>query len=334
MDALELSPYGPIYNDPFISTHTADLASISSSKLSPTKQNRLFISAGITACITSSFYNPLDCLRVRWQTIPASSNVSSEGILYFARNIVQNEGIINGLWRPGVTANALGMGSSAALRFGFYESVRDALQELSVNDGKSTVGEEKKGIHMLLAGLSCGAGAYLVTSPFHLMKTMLQAEKNVVYVGMVPPQNGIISGFKSIVKEQGILGLWKGSTPIAARGALFTAGQMVGYDGFKTLCKSRELIDDGIELHIASSIVAAFGATILSTPADYVMARYVSSTSKVSLSQCIMGIYKESGILGFWRGSGICFIRVCPVILSYSTIYEQLRLHMGLGYLS
>lgn len=309
-----------------------------------TKQSRLFLSAGITACITSSTYNPLDCLRVRWQTLPIANNLSSTGIINFTGHIIKNEGIINGFWRPGVTANALGMGSSAALRFGFYEHVRDTMRTVNHYEVDSDSDkEDKKSIHMFLAGLTCGGAAYFITSPFHLMKTMIQAEKNMIYntasmnegsrIGRISYQNGIISGFVEIIKEQGILGLWKGSIPVAARGALFTAGQMLGYDGFKTICKSNELLSDGTTLHVASSIVAAFGATVLSTPADFIMARYISSASG-SLSFCIRTIYKENGVLGFWRGSVLCFIRVCPVMLSYSTIYEKLRHQLGLGYLT
>lgn len=356
--SLETFPYGPIkkpivtekqilplhYHLQLLRTDIDDI----------TKKYGLFLSAGAASCITSSMYNPLDCLRVRWQTLPESvtknmsiTNLSSRGIIDFTTHIVRTEGLINGLWRPGITANAIGMGSSAALRFGFYEHVRDTLHHTTGTK------DDKKGIFMFLAGLSCGAAAYFVTSPFHILKTMQQAERNIIYSEKISKfegsridtmklghrQHGIINGFIAMIKEQGALALWRGSIPVAARGSLFTAGQMLGYDGFKTICKSNELIDDGIGLHIASSIVAAFGATILSTPADFVMARYVSSirgtsTSASSLSHCISTIYKEKGIIGFWRGSGICFIRVCPVMLTYSMIYEKLRFCLGYGYLT
>lgn len=367
MDSLELHPYGPS-SESFITAHQTHPFRyhrpliVQSGTDSITAKYGLFLSAGTAACITSSFYNPLDCLRVRWQTIPESlvksssiNNWSSRGIIEFTTHIVKAEGFINGLWRPGVTANAIGMGSSAALRFGFYEHVRDTMQSTVTSDKEREEIEEdeKKGIFMFLAGLCCGGAAYFVTSPFHIMKTMMQAERNMIYsekkisIGgshlgsnkVSHQQHGIMTKFTTMIKERGILSLWKGSMPVAARGSLFTAGQMLGYDGFKTICKSNDLIDDGIALHVASSTVAALGATILSTPADFVMARYVSSTNGVStpstsLSQCIITIYKEKGIIGFWRGSGICFIRVFPVMLSYSTIYEKLRYCFGCGYLT
>ena len=348
MDTLEL-PFGPIEasNVDRFTTQTIDRNE------DFMRQNRLFISGGIAACITSSFYNPLDCLRVRWQTLPQikSQTLSSRGILHFTAHIIKSEGLINGLWRPGIGANATAMGCSAALRFGFYENVRDALYSSSSSSSQQEVQlqGEKKGIHMFIAGLSCGAFAYFITSPLHVMKTRLQVEANESISSQFGHNknnlssgqrhaSGILENLKSIFDKEGVKGLWKGSSPVAARGALFTAGQMLGYDGFKTICKSNDIIEDGAKLHILSSVVAAFAATILSTPADFVMARYVSSSTSSSKSEtvleCIKLIYKENGILGFWRGSGICFVRVCPVMLSYSTIYEQLRYYFGLGYLS
>merc|ERR1719223_78324 len=99
---------------------------------------------------------------------------------------------------------------------------------------------------------------------------------------------------------------------------------MYGYDGFKTVSKENGA-KDGPVLHFFASITAAIGATILSTPADLVMSRYMSSNRSQSLSFIIKQTYQDYGVLGFWRGSSICFARVAPVILTFSAVYEQLR---------
>jgi len=350
MDVLELNPFGPV-SDPFIMNIPASISpspyntcrtNTNSTGDEFMKRKRLFLSAGIASSLTSSFYNPLDCLRVRWQTLYPSSTFSSQGIVNFTRHIISNEGFINGLWRPGVTSNALGMASSSALRFGYYETVRDALHNNSITgihnmEGSDSDLEQKNGMYMFIAGLSCGAVAYFITTPFHLVKTKSQAEMNN-YLHQIGKQHtghkAVLSRFSMIVKEEGLQGLYRGCTLLSLRGAFFTAGQLVGYDGFKTICKSNDILNDGVPLHVVSSIAAALGATVLSTPADYVMSRYMSSNTGRNASFYIIQIYNENGILGFWKGSGIGFLRVCPVMLSYTTIYEQLRLYFGLGYLS
>lgn len=308
------------------------------------KQSLLFFSAGITAAFTSSLYNSLDCLRVRWQVSNATNNVQQ--MIQFASRIVQTEGFVNGLWRPGIVANGIGMGASGALRFGCYEIVRDALQEYgsSHSSDANSIGKKthnKNGIQMALAGLSCGAFAYFITTPFHLIKTMIQAERNLIgpnglYVdgpraGTKAQMTGLLSGMEQIVKEHGIVGLWRGCIPLTARGATFTGGQLVGYDGFKTFCKSHDLLQDGPLLHAIAGVVAAACATLTATPADYTMSRYMASNEK-SVSVVIRQIYSEGGIAGFWRGSMINFCRSTPVFLTYTAVYEQLRYYFGLGY--
>lgn len=285
-----------------------------------------FLAAGMSSYITSGLYNPLDCLRVRWQMVPSSHYMSSEGIISFASHIIRNEGLIQGLWRPGILASATGMGLTSSLRFGCYERVRDTIVGFNGSNNKT-------GVHMMLAGMICGGGAYFVTTPFHLLKTKLQVESS-----SSGPRSMTQMGL-SRIRKHGILSLWKGSIPISIRGSCFTAGQMYGYDGFKTMCKSSYQMEDTPKLHIISSMAAALGATILSSPADFVSSRYMSSASDIKLTHCVEHIYVEHGrgvrgILGFWKGSGLTFIRLTPGLLTFNTIYEQCRFNLGLGYLS
>ena len=271
---------------------------------------RHFIAAGTASAISSAIYNPLDCLRVRWQVKLTSETT----LIEFAARILRQEGIVNGLWRPGLAVNAAGMACASAVRFGYYEIVRDGLS-----------GQEKMGHHMVLAGLICGATAYCVTTPFHLLKTQVQAQSGP------GKRNNYLERVTQIVNERGLGGLWKGSETLAVRGGLFTAGQMLGYDGVKTMLKERGLEDD-TKLHVVASISASFGASLLSAPADFIMAKYMNSNR--TLLHCIQNVYRKNGVTGFWRGWPIFFFRLTPVMLTYSTVYEQLRFHLGLGYLS
>lgn len=170
---------------------------------------RHFVAAGSAAAVSSGLYNSLDCLRIRWQV--QGSSAPEKTVMEFGSRIVRQEGLWHGLWRPGMSANMTGMAFASAMRFGYYEMVRDGLS-----------GDEKEGHHMVLAGLLCGASAYCITTPFHLIKTQVQAQTGP---GLV---NNYMGRILQIVEERGAGGLWKGSMPLAARGGLFTAGQMLG----------------------------------------------------------------------------------------------------------
>ena len=91
--------------------------------------------------------------------------------------------------------------------------------------------------------------------------------------------------------------------------------------------------EDGLWLHAASSIFSAFCASFASAPADYIMARYMSCSENKTVGQCVRLIYYEGGVLAFWKGWSVFFVRLTPVLLTYSSVYEQLRFSLGLGYL-
>jgi len=368
-----------------------------------------FVAAGTAAAISCAMYNPLDCLRVRWQlytppvpSLPQLSSLpKSLSVSTFGYHILQTEGLWYGLWKPGLTSNVMGMAGSAAIRLGYYETVRDCIIRYTTNQDKDDLfvsslsssldSSSKSTSAMMLSGLLCGSIGYLVTTPFHLLKTTIQANlqhqmntsmtmsstttatatgMTAAYYPQQPqPQPRFISsplklqnfssGAYQIVHENhgNILSLWKGAIPLTCRGALFTCGQMVGYDGCKTLIQHiRQGKNNNFEkqeetplIHILASITASFGASFLSAPADYVMAKYMASSvvstssssssslakkPQVSLSSCIYEIYKTQGIQGFWRGWSIFFIRLTPVMITSSTLYEQMRNQFGLGYMS
>ena len=64
-------------------------------------------------------FNPLDCLRIRWQV----ARKSKQGTFTFARDIVAKEGVILGLCLPGQPYNSLAVALSQGLRLGLYPSV-------------------------------------------------------------------------------------------------------------------------------------------------------------------------------------------------------------------
>jgi len=59
-------------------------------------------SAG-TVSLAVAVFNPLDCLRIRWQVAETDLRFS-----VYARRLIVQEGLVRGLWRPGLVANIAG----------------------------------------------------------------------------------------------------------------------------------------------------------------------------------------------------------------------------------
>mmetsp|Transcript_19949 Transcript_19949/g.52228 ORF Transcript_19949/g.52228 Transcript_19949/m.52228 type:complete len:161 (-) Transcript_19949:29-511(-) len=160
---------------------------------------------------------------------------------------------------------------------------------------------------------------------------MLQAEPRGTL-----PYSGFIDCLQKINAEGGVSLLYRGGAVLAVRGAFFTAGQMLGYDVTKSEAKAAG-VTDGPVLHIGASVSAAFMATTFSMPADVLLARYSVGSQRgefTSPLQCAAVLLKTEGPGTFFRGWGLGFTRLIPVMLIAMPAMEQLRWAFGLGYLS
>lgn len=269
--------------------------------------------ASVAGACQPVLFNPLDTLRIRWQTaasVAVSAGAEGGGMLPFTLQILRSEGVWRGLYRPGLLFNLIGVAHSQGLRMGLYPTVRDKLVEPG---GASPAA-------MAASGMASGSLAYLVSAPLFLLKTREQA--------------GVQTG-KPLVWPRAPADFWTGSTPMVVRGALLTAGQMMGYDGTKKFCRQHGLLSDGPALHVCAALVAALCAASFSAPADVLQTRLMQGGDgqPQGILRCALAIARADGLSGFFRGWGVNIIRLVPTFIVGSTIYEQSRALFGLAYL-
>ena len=271
-------------------------------------------------CISTAVvvFNPLDCLRIRWQVVDRS--VSTTTMTGFARHIINREGLIRGLWAPGLGSNAVGAAMARGIGMGCYPAVRELVVG---NDG------EKNAATMFLAGIIAGGLGYGLSTPMWQIKTRLQASVGVSN----PPFSNTFQAFPKIISEGGLRGLYRGAGPLIVRGALMNSGNTLGYDFAKTYNRKHRVLNEGFALHVSASVFAAFLSTKFSIPADFVMTKYQTSTQYSSVLSLVTDIFKnDGGFRAFFRGWVPLFVRVAPVYIFYLPLYEQVRLLLGLGY--
>jgi len=107
---------------------------------------------GISWASTNALFNGLDVLRIRWQV---STRPKTTLWRYFC-DIAKTEGLIQGLWAPGLLANINFVLICGGTRMGLYPILRKKFVETF---SKS---QEKSGPFMMMAGFVSGAPAYLV----------------------------------------------------------------------------------------------------------------------------------------------------------------------------
>ncbi|KAJ1307262.1 hypothetical protein OPQ81_001375 [Rhizoctonia solani] len=261
-----------------------------------------FVGAGLSNMFSSAITNPIDVIKVRQQL--QTDRSTSRSFFNVARGMVESEGALSLM--NGVSASVLREGIYATIRLGTYEAHKDLLYELS--DGVLT----REGIPLkALSGLMSGAIGATVANPTDLIKIRMQAYHNTP----VPEYAGILSSLSATV----------------TRGAVITVAQIGSYDHFKQVAKGRRLMHEGMPLHLTSSLFAGLVCSIASNPVDVIKVRLMNDHERVyrGVVDCIIKTLRKEGPLAYYKGFGMCWIRLGSHTTLTLLLYEQLRAWAG-----
>lgn len=86
-------------------------------------------------------------------------------------------------------------------------------------------------------------------------------------------------------------------------------------------------------LHVLAATVAGIGAATLAAPADVLQTRVQSGGSGTTLIGSASSILRSDGLAGFGRGWKVNVARLVPTFVVGSSIYEQVRKQLGIGFL-
>ena len=117
----------------------------------------------------------------------------------------------------------------------------------------------------IVAGGTAGAIASGIANPTDLMKVRLQSPTN--------KYSGMVDAFTSIVKEEGVLGLWTGVGPTMGRATALAAAELATYDEVKTVLKAKAGMVDGLSLTLCTAFCSGYVSTVASSPFDVVKSR-------------------------------------------------------------
>ncbi|KAI9145494.1 mitochondrial substrate carrier family protein ucpB-like protein [Paraphysoderma sedebokerense] len=297
------------------------------------------LAAGGMACsIAGALTNPLDVIKVRIQVQRQIGGLSTN-LLYTtfsqtAKRIFVEEGL-RGIYLPGLTASVLREISYSSIRFGLYSHVKTLYG--------MTPGQDPGLLTKLAAGMTTGAIGSCLANPTDLVKIRQQAEaglvdRNGVYTtglhkGMKRSYNNTFHAFYEIGRLEGLKGLYKGVEATAARAALLTAGQMASYDHSKHLLKKYNIMNEGIPLHISSSVIAGLCAATMAAPADLIKSRVMGDKARAQYSGVVDCIYKTlryEGVRTFFKGWLPSYLRIAPHFIISLPLFEQCRKLFGL----
>ncbi|WAR14344.1 S2535-like protein [Mya arenaria] len=157
-----------------------------------------------------------------------------------------------------------------------------------------------------------------VGSPFYMVKTQLQARANAsIAVGTQHPHDSMFKAFTFVVREHGVIGLWRGTTAAVSRVMFFQPNSFLN--------------------SLIGSICGGVVVVACMTPFDVVSTRMynqpVNKNGKgimyKNLLDCFVKIFTSEGLWGFYKGWGPSFFRLVPHTVLSLVFWDQLRILHG-----
>ncbi|XP_061595924.1 dicarboxylate carrier SLC25A8-like [Cololabis saira] len=279
-----------------------------------------FFGAGTAACIADLITFPLDTAKVRLQIqgesqkTEGSSRVKYKGVFGTINTMVRTEGP-KSLY-SGLVAGLQRQMSFASVRIGLYDSMKQFY----------TRGSESAGIVVrLMAGCTTGAMAVAFAQPTDVVKVRFQAQ--VRLTDGVKRYNGTLDAYKTIARDEGVRGLWKGCMPNITRNAIVNCAELVTYDMIKELLIKYDLMTDNLPCHFTAAFGAGFCTTIVASPVDVVKTRFMNSSAGrySSASNCALTMLRNEGPTAFYKGFMPSFLRLGSWNIVMFVSYEQIK---------
>ncbi|KAE8586703.1 hypothetical protein XENTR_v10021735 [Xenopus tropicalis] len=270
---------------------------------------------------------PLDTVKVRIQT-----QKNYNGIWHCVRSTYKMERV-SGFFK-GVSMPMSMVSVSSSIVFGVYRNVLRNLCKLKY--GTTAVKPSK--FDIFLSGYAAGGAQILVSSPADMAKVRLQTQMcppNSTTCSLLtgPKYSGPINCLLTIVKEEGFLGLYKGSSALMFRDCHSFATYFLSYAILREwLLPFEQSHSELIGVLFAGGFagVVAWG---IATPMDVIKSRLqvdgVTKQRYRGVIHCITESVRQEGITVLFKGLSLNCLRAFPVnmvvFLTYEAILRQIK---------
>ncbi|XP_047449778.1 mitochondrial uncoupling protein 2-like [Mugil cephalus] len=287
----------------------------------PTAVVKVF-SAGTAGCVADLVTFPLDTAKVRLQIQGESRSLLEghrakyRGVFGTIFTMVQTEGP-RSLY-SGLVAGLQRQMSFASVRIGLYDTMKQLYTRGSDNPGIGT---------RLLAGCTTGAMAVAFAQPTDVVKVRFQAQVCLPESGSVKRYSSTIEAYKTIARDEGVRGLWKGCLPNITRNAIVNCCELVTYDVIKEFILKHKLMTDNMPCHFTAAFGAGFCTTVVASPVDVVKTRCMNSVpgQYSGAINCALTMLRKEGPTSFYKGFMPSFLRLGSWNIVMFVSFEQIK---------
>eukprot|EP00798_Chlamydomonas_sp_ICE-L_P008234 gene8234-1500_t len=311
---------------------------------------RMSIDAGagaLAGCVARFMVSPLDVIKIRFQVQLEPISMSMAGSKYTGffqalKTIFKEEGI-QGLWRGTVPGLLLTV-PYTAVQFVAMQQCKDYASSIGISSQPNVAP-----LVSFVSGGLAGSAATIASYPFDLLRTRLAAQ------GEPKIYRNMLDAGSSIVRAEGFRGLYRGLNITLIEIIPYAALQFGLYDAFtgawrRQVASSRTRLEEG-ETSAAShsdsklsffvcGLMAGMCSKFATHPLDVAKKRFqvaglqraLSYGARIesdyvvqSLRESLVGIFRNEGMRGLWKGCAPNLIKAAPASAITFTAYEAIR---------
>lgn len=280
-----------------------------------------FGAGALAGFVNTLVLSPLDVVKTRLQAQGSGilQNANYRGPIDALTSMLRQEGFQS--YYRGLSASLWAFVPNWAIYWYSYESFKRLYTRR---------GRRPSPIVHVLSAISAGGVTAVTTAPFWTLKSRLQVDMAVA--GSQRKYLSVPHGFRKIIKEEGISGLYKGLTPTLL-GLGHVAIQFPLYEHLKSTFANRSEGNETGRLKathvLAASSLSKVVASAVFYPHEVIRTRIQLDTSNVSRSYEIVRVFdlfqrilKTDGMSGLYRGFAANLVRTVPACMLTFTSYE------------
>lgn len=189
--------------------------------------------------------------------------------------------------------------------------------------------ESTSALETVVCGGTAGLVARFFIAPLDVLKIRLQLQSTE------RRYRGIVHGFRTIVREEGVRGLWKGNASAELLYVTYSGVQFLAYQQCTDFLSTRRRGGGGETKRVGHAFIAGAVAGAVATtatyPFDLLRTRFAAQGSQreqriyLGVAQALRHVVAEEGARGLYRGLGASVAQIVPYMGLLFGTYEPCR---------
>jgi hypothetical protein len=189
----------------------------------------------------------------------------------------------------------------------------------------ATETQESNAMRMLFAGIAsvCSGSA---THPIETIKTRMQIMGEAGARSQINYGGNFISTGKTVVKNEGVAGLYKGIQATWMRESIYSTLRLGLYEPFKVLLGAKDRSNTSFFIKFFAGGMSGIVGSVIANPTDLLKIRMQArEKDNHNVFWHIRDVYHNSGIKGFYKGVQATVVRAFMLNATKLATYDHIK---------